>query len=120
MSTRPDVWIKEIITNSIPPPRVASFATLAERYLILWGGENIVQDERTTEAGFWLYNINEVSWNWVKIKGNVTNLPRAGFSFTGGIDKFYIFGQYGETNNGQDVSSNGSKLKASGLQTFNL
>lgn len=40
MNTKPDVWIKEIITNTKPSKKVGSFINLNEKYLMLWGGEN--------------------------------------------------------------------------------
>lgn len=40
MSSRPDVWVKEIITNYTPTERVASFVNIGDRYLMLWGGHN--------------------------------------------------------------------------------
>ena len=40
MSSRPDLWVKNIITNSSPSERVATFVNVAERYLVLWGGRN--------------------------------------------------------------------------------
>lgn len=40
MSTRPDVWVKEIITNYSPTERTGTLINLADRYLALWGGHN--------------------------------------------------------------------------------
>lgn len=40
MSSRPDVWVKEIITNYGPTERVATFVNIGDKYLMLWGGEN--------------------------------------------------------------------------------
>ena len=42
MNSRPDVWIKQIITNYGPTERVASFVNINEKYLMLWGGSNMV------------------------------------------------------------------------------
>lgn len=38
MSTKPDVWIKEIITNTKPAKKVGTFLNLNDKYLMLWGG----------------------------------------------------------------------------------
>jgi hypothetical protein len=40
MSTKPDVWIKQIITNTRPARRVGTFISLSDKYLMLWGGDN--------------------------------------------------------------------------------
>lgn len=40
MSSRPDLWVKSIITNYAPTEKAATFVNVADRYLMLWGGQN--------------------------------------------------------------------------------
>lgn len=47
MSTKPDVWIKEIITNVKPAKKVANFININEKYLMLWGGDNFYNGKNT-------------------------------------------------------------------------
>lgn len=47
MSTKPDVWIKQIITNTRPARRVGTFVSLSDKYLMLWGGDNYYQGATT-------------------------------------------------------------------------
>jgi hypothetical protein len=46
-----------------------------------------------SEPGFWLYSIQEVHWNWIKIKGSMDAIPNIGYSINHCIDKCYIFGR---------------------------
>lgn len=77
---------------------------------MLWGGENYYNDKMTCEPGFWIYSIQDVHWNWIKIKGNLDTVSRFGYSITYGNDKCYIFGQI----------ENNQKKSPTGLMTLNL
>ena len=68
MSSRPDLWVKNIITNESPNERVSTFVNLTDKYLMLWGGRNKLKDDENREEGFWLYSISDISWIWVKLK----------------------------------------------------
>jgi hypothetical protein len=58
MSNKPDVWIKQIITNYGPNEKVASFVMVGEKYLVLWGGDNKLGGETVRSLGIWVYSVN--------------------------------------------------------------
>lgn len=46
MSSKPDLWIKEIITSFRPSERASTFVNLNDKYLMLWGGDNLIKNIR--------------------------------------------------------------------------
>ena len=92
MSSRPDFWVKNIITNYKPTERVATFHNANERCLILWTGCREIG--QTSIEGFWVYSIPDVNWTWVELKHKIENFPIYGFSMNYIHEKFLIFGQY--------------------------
>ncbi len=72
MSTRPDLWVREIITNCGPTQRIAQFINIPnnDNYLLLWGGQNSVGGVRQGDSGYWLYSVSDVTWIWVRLRQN--------------------------------------------------
>ncbi len=115
MNTKPDVWIKEIITNTKPSKKVGSFINLNEKYLMLWGGENYYNGKITNQLGFWIYSYQDVNWNWIKIKSSIERTPKIGYSINICNEKCYIFGKNRESSELQS-----HKKIDSGLMILNL
>lgn len=42
----------------------------------------MVDGNRAASPGCWLYNIAEVSWNWIKLAGSIEYFPTVGFTFS--------------------------------------
>ena len=58
--------------------------------------------------------MQEVHWNWVKIKGSIENIPRLGYTINYCNDRAFIFGQ--QTLNEAQVQ----KKAPSGMLILNL
>ncbi len=79
MSSRPDVWVKEVITNYSPSERAGSLISLADRYLVLWGGLNAI-DSKKGQFGFWVYVVADINWIWVSVPGTQPRSMLPGWS----------------------------------------
>jgi len=100
MSNKPDIWIKQIITNYGPTEKIASFVTIGEKYLLLRGPENKMGGQSLNSTGIWVYSANEINWTWLNFKKNVKELPSLGSTLNYSNDRCFFFGEY-KSNNSQ-------------------
>ena len=63
-----------------------------------------------------MYSIQDVHWNWIKIKGTVENVPSLGHTINYCSEKCYVFGQH--YKEGEQVGSH--KKPLSGMMILNV